>query len=384
MEASKDTIAAIATPMGRGGIGIVRISGPAAHQILERVFIPRGGAKAMEPRRLAYGEVYDHEHQVALDQAMAVFMPAPHSFTTEDVVELQCHGGPQVMHAVLDLTLREGARLATPGEFTLRAFLNGRIDLAQAEAVCDLIEAKTPRAASLAARQLAGVLSKQVLSIEEGLLHVLSLITVAVDFPEDADAPSNGELIQLLDQQRLRIVFEIRGEGTDWLARREEGDQLDVLGPLGHGFAMEPDKRYLLVGGGIGVPPMYGLARRLLAAGKTPIAILGFNAAQERFYEEEFRALGVQTVVTTADGSYGVRGFVTDALPEVYDTFCACGPLPMLRALCRAADKPGFLSLEARMGCGFGACMGCTIETLNGPKRVCREGPVFRKEELLW
>ena len=117
----------------------------------------------MEPRRLAYGEVYDHEHQVALDQAMAVFMPAPHSFTTEDVVELQCHGGPQVMHAVLDLTLREGARLATPGEFTLRAFLNGRIDLAQAEAVCDLIEAKTPRAASLAARQLAGVLSKHCL-----------------------------------------------------------------------------------------------------------------------------------------------------------------------------------------------------------------------------
>ena len=92
----------------------------------------------------------------------------------------------------------------------------------------------------------------------------------------------------------------------------------------------------------------------------------------------------MQTVVTTADGSYGVRGFVTDALPEVYDTFCACGPLPMLRALCRAADKPGFLSLEARMGCGFGACMGCTIETLNGPKRVCREGPVFRTEELLW
>ena len=113
---------------------------------------------------------------------------------------------------------------------------------------------------------------------------------------------------------------------------------------------------------------MYGLARRLLAAGKTPIAILGFNTAQERFYEEEFRALGVQTVVTTADGSYGVRGFVTDALPEVYDTFCACGPLPMLRALCRAADKPGFLSLEARMGCGFGACMGCTDRNAERPE----------------
>ena len=233
MEASKDTIAAIATPMGRGGIGIVRISGPAAHQILERVFIPRGGAEAMEPRRLAYGEVYDQEHQVALDQAMAVFMPAPHSFTTEDVVELQCHGGPQVMHAVLDLTLREGARLATPGEFTLRAFLNGRIDLAQAEAVCDLIEAKTPRAASLAARQLAGVLSKQVLGIEEGLLHVLSLITVAVDFPEDADAPSNGELIQLLDQQRLRIDELLHGAELGLSCR--EGVRTALLGSVNAG-----------------------------------------------------------------------------------------------------------------------------------------------------
>ena len=122
MEVSKDTIAAIATPMGRGGIGIVRISGPEARQVLERVFVPQGGPEALAPRRLAYGEIYDRENQAALDQAMAVFMPAPHSFTTEDVVELQCHGGPQVMHAVLDLTLREGARLATPGEFTLRAF----------------------------------------------------------------------------------------------------------------------------------------------------------------------------------------------------------------------------------------------------------------------
>ena len=92
----------------------------------------------------------------------------------------------------------------------------------------------------------------------------------------------------------------------------------------------------------------------------------------------------MQTVVTTADGSYGVRGFVTDALPEVYDTFCACGPLPMLRALCRAADKPGFLSLEARMGCGFGACMGCTVPTKDGYKRVCKDGPILYKEEIVW
>lgn len=135
MKPSTDTIAAIATPMGRGGVGIVRISGAQSRAILEQIFIPRGGLQALEPRRLAYGEIYDPQHQAALDQAMAVYMPAPHSFTTEDVVELQCHGGPQVMHAVLELVLRQGARLAEPGEFTMRAFLNGRIDLAQAEAV---------------------------------------------------------------------------------------------------------------------------------------------------------------------------------------------------------------------------------------------------------
>ena len=143
-------------------------------------------------------------------------------------------------------------------------------------------------------------------------------------------------------------------------------------------------KTTLLCGGGIGAAPLYGLARRLLAAGQTPVAVLGFNTSADVFYENEFKALGVQTVIVTADGSYGVRGFVTDALPEVYDTFCACGPLPMLKALCAKTDKPGQISLEARMGCGFGACMGCTIDTVNGPKRVCREGPIFGREEIKW
>ena len=140
----------------------------------------------------------------------------------------------------------------------------------------------------------------------------------------------------------------------------------------------------LLAGGGIGVAPLFGLSKRLLAAGKTPVAVLGFNTAEDVFYENEFKALGVQTVIATADGSRGTRGFVIDALPERFDTICACGPMPMLRALCARTEKPGFLSLEARMGCGFGACMGCTIETVHGPKRVCKEGPVFRKEELIW
>ena len=187
------------------------------------------------------------------------------------------------------------------------------------------------------------------------------------------------------DEGSVTILYKVVGSGTDWLSRCAAGDVLSALSGLGNGFDPAACKDVtLVIGGGIGVPPMYGLAKRLLAAGKTPVAILGFNTASERFYDDAFRALGVQTIVATADGSLGVRGFVTDALPERYDGFCACGPLPMLRALCARTEKPGFLSLEARMGCGFGACMGCTIETAHGPKRICKEGPVFRKEELIW
>lgn len=187
------------------------------------------------------------------------------------------------------------------------------------------------------------------------------------------------------DEHGVTILYKVVGGGTDWLSHAEPGQKLDALTGLGNGFNVAAcGQTPLVVGGGIGAAPLYGLAKRLLAAGKTPIAVLGFNTAAERFCETEFQALGIETVVATADGSYGVRGFVTDALPERYDGFCACGPLPMLRALCAAAEGPGFLSLEARMGCGFGACMGCTIETTTGPKRVCREGPVFRKEELTW
>ena len=187
------------------------------------------------------------------------------------------------------------------------------------------------------------------------------------------------------DSDTVTILYKIVGRGTDWLAHCQPGQTLDALSGLGNGFELAAcGGKTLVIGGGIGVPPMYGLAKRLLAAGKTPVAILGFNTASELFYVPEFQALGIETIVATADGSCGVRGFVTDALPAQYDTFCACGPLPMLRALCRASDRPGLLSLEARMGCGFGACMGCTIETTDGPKRVCREGPVFRKEALVW
>lgn len=187
------------------------------------------------------------------------------------------------------------------------------------------------------------------------------------------------------DREGLTIVFKVVGKGTAALAGMKAGDKLDLLCGLGNGFDLSRcGARTLLLGGGVGAAPLYGLGRALLREGKSPLAVLGFNRAEEIFYEEEFRSLGIETVIATVDGSAGVRGFVTDALPEEYDFFCACGPLPMLKSVCARVPTPGLLSLEERMGCGFGACMGCTIETRSGSRRVCREGPVFEKEELLW
>ena len=141
----------------------------------------------------------------------------------------------------------------------------------------------------------------------------------------------------------------------------------------------------VLLGGGVGVPPMYNLAKKLVALGKEVKVILGFNTASEVFYEEEFKALGCDVTVTTVDGSYGIKGFVTTALEAVdYTYFYTCGPEPMLRAVCKATDKSGQLSFEERMGCGFGACMGCSCKTLTGNKRICKDGPVMRKEEIIW
>ncbi len=175
------------------------------------------------------------------------------------------------------------------------------------------------------------------------------------------------------------------GKGTAALSSVEPGQDLDILCGLGNGFDVSKcGRRTLAIGGGAGVPPMYALAKALLAAGKTPIAILGFNKKDEVFYEDRFRALGVETAVTTADGSHGQKGFVTDALPETYDFYCACGPIPMLKAVYDAAPTSGLLSFEERMGCGFGACMGCTCKTKYGNKRICKDGPVLEKEEVIW
>ncbi len=183
----------------------------------------------------------------------------------------------------------------------------------------------------------------------------------------------------------ITIVYKVVGKGTEALSRMQSGQALDVLCGLGNGFDVSKcGEKTLVIGGGAGVPPMYGLAKELLRAGKTPVAILGFNTIKEMFYVDDFQALGIETIVTTVDDSFGVKGFVTDALPEEYDYFCACGPLPMLKAVSDAASTSGLLSFEERMGCGFGACMGCTCKTKYGDKRICKDGPVLEKEEIIW
>ena len=183
----------------------------------------------------------------------------------------------------------------------------------------------------------------------------------------------------------LTILYKVVGKGTEQMSGMKAGETLDVLTGLGNGDDMaKAGDHPLLLGGGVGVPPLYLLAKQLIAAGKKVSAVLGFNTAAEVFGEAEFRALGCDVTVTTADGSYGVKGFVTDALPAEYSYFYTCGPEPMLKAVYRAAKTSGQFSFEERMGCGFGACMGCSCKTITGYKRICREGPVLEKEEILW
>ena len=184
--------------------------------------------------------------------------------------------------------------------------------------------------------------------------------------------------------QLLTIIYKVVGVGTEAMSHLPIGTQLDVLTVLGNGYDLsKAGDAPLLVGGGVGVPPMYMLARQLREAGKAVRVILGFNTKDEVFYEEEFRALGCDVTVTTVDGSHGVKGFVTNALDGQQSYYYTCGPLPMIKALLQAAGTHGEVSMEERMGCGFGACMGCTIQTTQGPKRVCKEGPVFPASELI-
>lgn len=183
----------------------------------------------------------------------------------------------------------------------------------------------------------------------------------------------------------ITILFKVVGEGTRALAKAEKGQCFDVLMPLGNGFdILKSGRKPLLAGGGIGVPPLYGLARALVQKGVTPQVVMGFNTHEDIILTEEFRALGITPVIATADGSAGVKGFVTDAMKDLdFDYIYTCGPEPMLKAVYDKAPA-GQFSFEARMACGFGACMGCTCETKYGYKRICKDGPVLYKEEIKW
>ena len=188
------------------------------------------------------------------------------------------------------------------------------------------------------------------------------------------------------DAETLTIVYKVVGKGTEQMSAMVSGQKLDILTGLGNGYdlTLAGDKPVLL-GGGVGVPPMYNLAKKLIALGKDVTVILGFNTQSEVFYKEEFKALGCKVIVATADGSYGIKGFATTPLADIdYTYFYTCGPEPMLKAVYKATNTSGQMSFEERMGCGFGACMGCSCKTLTGNKRICKEGPVMKKEEILW
>ena len=188
------------------------------------------------------------------------------------------------------------------------------------------------------------------------------------------------------DAKTLTIVYKVVGKGTEAMSKMVSGGKLDILTGLGNGYDLSlSGNKPVLLGGGVGVPPMYNLAKKLLAEGKDVTVILGFNTKSEIFYEEQFKALGAKVIVATADGSYGIKGFATTPLADMeYTYFYTCGPEPMLKAVYKATNTSGQMSFEERMGCGFGACMGCSCKTLTGYKRICKDGPVMKKEEILW
>ena len=191
-----------------------------------------------------------------------------------------------------------------------------------------------------------------------------------------------GQFVQV----QVPGVYKVVGNGTDAMCRMQPGTELDLLTGLGNGFDITRcGERPLLIGGGVGLPPMVGLCRCLMQAGKHPTVLAGFNTADEVFLREDVEKLGAPFVLATMDGSAGIKGLVTDALPEIdFTDICACGPLPMLKAIMNADDHPAQLSFEERMGCGFGACMGCTVKVKGGYKRICKDGPVLVREEVIW
>lgn len=188
------------------------------------------------------------------------------------------------------------------------------------------------------------------------------------------------------DETTITIIYKVVGEGTKVMSKMVTGERLDVLCGLGNGFdTSKSTDKPVLIGGGVGVPPMFNLCKKLISEGKDVTVILGFNKKDEIFYEDEFKKLGADVKVTTVDGSYGIKGFVTDALKEInYSYFFTCGPMPMFKAIESVATTSGQYSFEERMGCGFGACMGCSCKTKYGNKRICKDGPVLEREEIIW
>ncbi len=188
------------------------------------------------------------------------------------------------------------------------------------------------------------------------------------------------------DDKTLTLIYKVVGAGTGDLSRMAPGQTLDLLTGLGNGYDLEKSGSHpLLIGGGVGVPPLYGLCERLIAAGKDCTVVLGFQNQADVFYTQEFGALGAKVILMTDDGTAGQKGLVTQPLPELEYTYLyACGPMPMLRAVNAVAVGEGQFSLEERMGCGFGACMGCTCQTKSGSKRICKDGPVLERGEILW
>ncbi len=189
-----------------------------------------------------------------------------------------------------------------------------------------------------------------------------------------------------LGDNTLTLIYKVVGGGTEQMQNMKAGEKLDVLTSLGNGYDTSlSGEKPLLIGGGVGVPPMFLLCKKLIAEGKKVTVILGFNSKAEVFYENEFKALGADVYVTTVDGSYGTKGFVTDKMKDIdYTYFFTCGPEPMFKAIEKTANTSGQYSFEERMGCGFGACMGCSCKTKYGNKRICKDGPVMKREEIIW
>ena len=184
---------------------------------------------------------------------------------------------------------------------------------------------------------------------------------------------------------KLTLIYKVVGVGTEKMANMTEGTKLDLLTGLGNGYNTDKSgENPLLIGGGVGIPPLYNLCKELIKMGKKPTVILGFNTKSEIFHEDAFKNLGAEVIVTTVDGSYGVKGFVTNAMDREYSYFFTCGPMPMFKAIESTATTSGQYSFEERMGCGFGACMGCSCKTKYGNKRICKDGPVLEREEIIW